>query len=56
MNSQDVVLNSFIVTQTALTQLNFWQGGQSQQDFEDHHVYFMSDNNYIQKILNKIIE
>lgn len=54
LNESNVVLNSFIVTQTPIEQLTFWQDGKTLDDFAKRNVYFMTDN-YIELILNKIV-
>src|ERR1035437_1894916 len=35
-----VTLNSFVVSVTPHKQVVWWGGGMSEQDFEDHHIFF----------------
>jgi hypothetical protein len=57
LNEPNIVLNSFIVTPTKLTELNFWQDGKTLDDFANHNVYFQKEESasYIGKILSKSI-
>lgn len=55
VNAADVVLNSFIVSNTLLHEIS-WRGSLNVNDFESHHVFFQKEDrlNYIEKILNTI--
>jgi len=49
----NIILNSFIVSRTALSEVSWWAKGMSKKDFEDRHVFFQSEDKdtYIKKII-----
>jgi Type III restriction enzyme, res subunit len=51
----DIVLNSFIISNTFLNQIS-WRNSLSKNDFEKNHVFFQKEdkNLYIEKILQRI--
>jgi hypothetical protein len=52
-----VILNSFIISSTPLSQVKWWNGGMSEEEFEARNVLFQDDQGaYIRKLLNKILE
>jgi hypothetical protein len=52
-----VILNSFIISSTSLSQVKWWNGGMSEKEFEARNVLFQDDQGaYIRKLLNKILE
>jgi hypothetical protein len=52
-----VILNSFIISSTRLSQVKWWNGGMSEEEFEARNVLFQDDQGaYIRKLLNKILE
>lgn len=57
LNESDVILNSFIVSETEFLRVNWVGRSMSKSDLEKHHVFFMKDNKdqYIQKMFDKVI-
>jgi hypothetical protein len=52
-----VILNSFIISSTPLSQVKWWNGGMREEEFEARNVLFQDDRGaYIRKLLNKILE
>ena len=53
-----ITLNSFIVSNTRLPEISWWDNGMDKAEFEKRHVFFQSEdkNIYIEKILNKAIK
>lgn len=57
LRAQDptVTLNSFIISITRLPEVSWWDGGMTQEQFEERHIFFMQEDkdNYIVKMLKK---
>ncbi len=55
LNDQDIDLNSFIISNTPYSQLTYWKGQESIEDFNSNHVFFQREQkqNYIGKIVEK---
>ncbi len=53
-----VTLNSFIVSNTPLAEISWWDGGMTKAQFEERNVLFQPDDKdtYITKLLNKALE
>jgi hypothetical protein len=52
-----VILNSFIISSTPLSQVKWWNGGMREEEFEARNVLFQDEQGaYIRKLLNKILE
>jgi hypothetical protein len=47
-------LNSFIISNTGFNDVRNLEKGKSQADFENHHVFFQDDGNYIEKMMKRI--
>ena len=49
-----VTLNSFILTTTSLPEVSWWNEGMTKEQFEQHHVFFMTEDrkNYINKLFS----
>jgi hypothetical protein len=57
LDNPAVILNSFIISSTSLSQVKWWNGGMSEREFEARNVLFQDDQGaYIRKVLNKILE
>jgi hypothetical protein len=57
LDNPAVILNSFIISSTRLSQVKWWNGGMSEGEFEARNVLFQDDRGaYIRKLLNKILE
>ncbi|MFD0976817.1 DEAD/DEAH box helicase family protein [Salinimicrobium gaetbulicola] len=56
VESEDIILNSFIVSNTRLFEVN-WKGDLEREDFHKHNVYFQEEDNttYIGEILKKVL-
>jgi hypothetical protein len=54
LDDPDVTLNSFILTTTSLPEVNWWNEGMTKEQFEQHHVFFMTEDrkNYINKLFS----
>jgi hypothetical protein len=54
LNDPDVTLNSFIISTTPLPQVSWWSDGMTKEQFEQHHVFFMTEDrkNYINKLFS----
>ena len=50
----DVTLNSFIISTTPLPEVSWWSDGMTKEQFEQHHVFFMTKDrkNYINKLFS----
>ena len=35
-----ITLNSFVVSVTPYNQVGWWEGGMTEEDFENHHILF----------------
>ena len=59
LRSQDsmITLNSFIVSNTRLPQVGWWDGGMTKEQFEERHVLFQQEDRgrYIEKILQMAV-
>jgi len=54
-DNKNIILNSFIITETNIRDID-WSEGRSEDYFNENNIFFMdSSNNYIKKILKKII-
>ncbi len=53
-----VTLNSFIISNTPLPEIGWWDGGMTKKDFEKHHVLFQKEDKdtYIKKLLTMAVE
>jgi hypothetical protein len=51
-----ITLNSFILSNTPLEEVRWWDGGMSEDDFEDRHVLFQvgGDGNYVEKLFARL--
>ncbi len=54
IDDTDVALDSFIISVTPFGQVGLWDKGLAQKDFEDHHVLFQQDAEYIRKLFQKV--
>lgn len=59
LRSQDsmITLNSFIVSNTRLPEVGWWDGGMTKEQFEERHVLFQQEDKdtYIKKILQMAV-
>ena len=58
LGDDDVVLNSFIISNTDLPDVKWWKpGGMTKAEFEEHHVLFQveDESTYIQKMLERVL-
>jgi hypothetical protein len=54
-----VILNSFIISSTSLSQVKWWNGGMSKEEFEARNVLFQREDQeatYIKKLLEKCLQ
>ncbi len=53
-----ITLNSFIISNTRMPEVAWWQGGMNKQEFEERHVLFQQEDKetYIKKMLTKAQE
>jgi hypothetical protein len=53
-----VILNSFIISSTPLSQVKWWNGGMNKEDFEARNILFQQEDraNYIKKMLEKCLQ
>jgi hypothetical protein len=51
-----VTLNSFIISNTRLPEIGWWDGGMTKEQFEERHVLFQQEDRatYIEKLLGKV--
>lgn len=51
-----ITLNSFILSNTPLEEVRWWDGGMSEHDFEEQHVLFQvgGSGNYVEKLFARI--
>jgi hypothetical protein len=52
-----VILNSFIISSTPLTQIEWWNGGMTKNEFEARNVLFQQEDRdtYIERLLRKTV-
>jgi hypothetical protein len=43
LGDPSVILNSFVISVTPYKQVAWWGGGMTEEDFEDHHIFFRDD-------------
>ena len=57
LNDADIILDSYIISNTDYNQVKFWGGKEelSKTDFENEHVLFQNDNNYIKVLFERVI-
>jgi hypothetical protein len=60
LRSQDstITLNSFIVSNTRLPEVGWWDGGMTKEQFEERHVFFQKEDKdtYIEKMLRMTVK
>jgi hypothetical protein len=54
LNDADIVLDSFILSNTSYNDVSFWTGD-NHKVFEDNHVLFTMETNYIDKLFERIL-
>lgn len=54
IGDKDVTLESFIISVTPFGQIGLWDRQLTQRDFEDRHVLFQQDADYIKKIFEQL--
>ncbi len=52
LGDKDIVLDSYIISNTPYNQISFWG---SEEKFNDNHVIFQTDKSYIETLFGKII-
>ncbi|MEA3386160.1 MAG: hypothetical protein U9Q89_06895, partial [Thermodesulfobacteriota bacterium] len=59
LRSQDsmVTLNSFIISNTRIPEVGWWDGGMTKEQFEERHVLFQQEDKgtYIEKMLRMAV-
>ena len=58
LGDPDVVLNSFIISNTRLSEVKWWApGGMTKAEFEDHNVLFQveDESTYIKKMMERVL-
>jgi len=58
LGDPDVILNSFIISNTELREVKWWTpGGMTKDEFEEHHVLFQVEDKstYIAKMLRRVL-
>ena len=57
LNDADIILDSYIISNTDYNQVKFWGGKEelSKTDFENEHVLFQNDSNYIKVLFEKVL-
>jgi hypothetical protein len=55
MNDSNVILNSFIISNTVFNKVSWWDGGVSKEELNNHHVLFQVDDKktYIEQLLTR---
>jgi hypothetical protein len=55
VQDSSITLNSFIVSNTRLPDVSWWDNGMDKAEFEKRHVYFQSEDKdvYVNKILHR---
>ncbi len=58
LNDPNIVLNSFIISNTPYNQLTYWKGQESIEDFNSNHVLFQKEQRdcYVRILIEKQIE
>ena len=57
LNDADIILDSYIISNTDYNQVKFWGGKEelSKTDFENEHVLFQNDSNYIKVLFERVM-
>jgi uncharacterized protein YeaO (DUF488 family) len=57
LGDPNVVLNSFVISVTPFSQVRWWEGGMTQEQFEDRHILFRNSEGltHIGKIFHKVL-
>lgn len=56
LGNDNLILNSFIVSNTPMQQVEFWAKNQfAAKEFTDNHVLFDDDNNYLDKMIDMVL-
>jgi hypothetical protein len=58
VQDSSITLNSFIVSNTRLPEVSWWDNSMDKTEFEKRHVYFQSEDKevYVNKILHRAME
>lgn len=58
LNDPNMILDSYIISNTDYNQVKFWGGKEelSKTDFENEHVLFKNDSNYIKVLFERVME
>lgn len=54
LGDPDVTLNSFIISNTPYHLVKHWDQGIEKADFENKHILFQDDANYVKQIFQRI--
>ena len=57
LDDPNVVLNSFIISNTPFREVGWWEGNMSKPDLEKCHVLFQKDDReaYVKKLLSAVV-
>lgn len=57
LGDPNVILNSFVVSVTSLKQVGWWEGGMTEKDFENHHIFFRDaeKRSHLEKMFQKLL-
>ena len=57
LNDADITLDSYIISNTDYNQVKFWGGKEelSKTDFENEHVLFQNESNYVKVLFERVI-
>lgn len=53
LNDKDIVLDSYIISNTPYNQVEFWG---TKEDFANNHVLFQNDSNYINVLFERVLK
>ena len=58
IQDSSITLNSFIVSNTRLPEVSWWDNGMNKDEFEKRHVFFQTEDKdvYVEKILHRAME
>lgn len=55
LNDSDIVLDSFIISNTRFNDVGWWSGN-DEKVFNEHHILFQDDSNYLDIMFKKILQ
>jgi hypothetical protein len=55
LNDKDIILDSYILSNTPYSEVSFWTGDH-REEFDENHVLFSMETNYIDVLFKRILK